>query len=125
MPRYDKYNPVSGGFRAAAKVAANPANYGVVLGAGLDANGLMEHGAASNSGFVGVCIVDRTKRRAGDIQDIMTSGEIVDCTGLTAGTAYYLNATTGVLQTTETRYRVGQTVEAWRLVVRWQDQGAT
>lgn len=127
MARYDKYDGVTGGFRAEAAAASVEADWGDVLGAAIDANGHMVTGAAGQSGFVGVVIRDRTKRRAGDIQDIMTHGEIVydsDETQLVAGTTYYLEAATGVLQTAETRYKVGHTVEAWRLVVRFQDQGA-
>lgn len=124
MPRYDKYDGVAGGFRAPAAAVTPEGEYNDIMGASLNASGQMLTGAAGNSGFVGVVIRDRTKRRAGDVQDIMTNGEIVDCDGLAAGTTYYLNATTGALQTTETRYKVGHTVEAWRLVVRFQDQGA-
>jgi hypothetical protein len=124
VPRYDKYDGVAGGFRAAAAANCPEADFNDIKGAALDASGHMVTGAAGTSGFVGVVVRDRTKRRAGDIQDIMTNGEIVDCEGLTAGTAYYLNAGTGELQTAETRYHVGHTVEAWRLVVRFQDQGA-
>jgi hypothetical protein len=125
--RYDKYDGVTGGFRATAAAVMPGGEADKLVGAALDANGLMVTGAAGNSGFVGVVIRDRTKRRAGDRQDIMTHGEVVldsDETQLVAGTKYYLNATTGALQTTETRYMVGQTVEAWRLVVRFSDQGA-
>lgn len=124
MARYDKYSGVTGGFRAEAAVDQVEANYDTVLGAGLDATGKAVLKSPETSGFVGVTIVDRTKRKAGNILDIMTDGEIVDVTGLVAGTTYYLNAATGVLQTAESRYKVGHTVEAWRLVVRFQDQGA-
>lgn len=126
MPRYDKYDGVTGGFRAAAFAVCVEADYDKVLGASLDASGLMVTGAAGQTGFVGVVIRDRTKRRAGDIQDIMTSGEIVldtDDTQLVAGTTYYLHETTGALQTGATRYKVGHTVEAWRLIVRFDDLG--
>lgn len=123
MSRYDKYSGVTGGFRAEAAEAADPADYDVVLGAGLDANGRVLQGVPSNSGFKGVTIRDRTKRRAGDILDIMTHGEIVDVDGLAAGTTYYLQGD-GTLGAAETRYHVGHTVEAWRLVVRFTDQGA-
>jgi hypothetical protein len=128
MARYDKYDPMSGGFRGAAAAAvASDADYGVPIGASINTGGAVVRGAAGNSGFVGVVIVDKTKRKAGDVLDVMTHGEIVydsTETPLTAGTTYYLHATTGALQTTETRYHVGHTVEAWRLVVRFQDQGA-
>lgn len=124
MARYDKYDGVAGGFRVEAAADQIVGDYDKVLGLGLNASGLGLLKVPSNSGFKGVTIVDRTKRRAGDILDVMTNGEIVDCAGLVAGTTYYLNAATGVLQTAETRYHVGHTVEADRLVVRFQDQGA-
>lgn len=129
MSRYDKYEPRAGGFRAALEEAADPADFNKVKGVGLNASGNILLGDPGNSGFVGVTIVDKTKRRAGAIQDVMTHGEIVFDSDdvdvdLTAGTTYYLNAATGVLGTAETRYKVGHTVEAWRLVVRFQDQGA-
>lgn len=128
MARYDKYDGVAGGFRAEA-AAANASGYGTPVGASVNTSGKALLGAAGNTGFKGVCIVDATKRKAGDILDIMTNGEIVydsddASAALTAGTVYYLHATTGALQTTETRYMVGHTVEAWRLVVRFSDQGA-
>lgn len=122
MARYDKYSGVTGGFRAEAAEDQDPDNFDLVLGAGLDANGRMLLGDPANSGYVGVCIVDRTKRRAGNIQDIMTDGEIVDVEGLDPGTTYYLGAD-GTLGEAG-RYKVGHTVESWRLVVRFQDQGA-
>lgn len=123
MSRYDKYDGVSGGFRAVAFANQLEADYDKVLGVGLDANGLAVLKLPSVSGFKGVTIVDRTKRKAGNVLDVMTAGEIVDLTGLVAGTTYYLTSV-GVLSTTESRYMVGHTVEAWRLVVRFSDQGA-
>lgn len=127
MARYDKYDGVAGGFRAEAAAAAAEADWNKILGASLNASGLMITGAAGNSGFAGVVIRDRTKRRAGAIQDIMTNGEIVldsDETQLVAGTTYYLDAT-GNLTTVAPAvgvngFRVGHTVEAWRLVVRFE-----
>lgn len=124
MARYDKYDGVTGGFRAAAKTDQIEAEYDVPLGTGLDAAGLAELKVPGNTGFVGVCIVDRTKRKAGKILDIMTAGEIVDVAGLAAGTDYYLDAdgdlTASAPAAGAAGYYVGHTVEAWRLVVRFQ-----
>lgn len=124
MARYDKYDGVTGGFRAPAAADAVPANYDLVRGYSLDATGKAVSGAAGNSGFVGVSIRDRTKRRAGDILDIMTHGEIVNVAGLAAGTTYFL-AADGTLTTVAPAvgvngFRVGHTVEADRLVVRFE-----
>jgi len=127
MPRFDKVNSAIGVYRGTLLANVAPGDYNVVLGAGHDAAGLVTPKLPSVSGFKGVVILDKTNRRAGNRIDIMTNGEIVwssDETPLTAGTTYYLNATTGALQTTETRYMVGHTVEAWRLVVRFTDTGA-
>lgn len=126
MARYDKYDGVTGGFRGESAAAIDSADFNKILGAGINASGKVVLKDDGVDGFKGVCIADRTKRRAGDILDVMTHGEIVmdsDEPGglLTAGTTYFLNATTGALQTTATRYRVGHTVENWRLVVRFQD----
>lgn len=116
MARIDKYDPVDGGFRAPLNDAytgtATPA------GAAINSSGRVITGAAGQTGFVGIlCKPDDAA--AGAVVDIMTDGELVDYSGLAAGTTYYLNATTGVIQTTATIYYVGFTVEATRLVVRF------
>lgn len=127
MSRYDKYDGVAGGFRATLAGDVDPADFDVVQGVGIDANGLATPGAASNSRFKGVAILDRTKRKAGDRVDVMTNGEIVfdsdEANPLAAGTTYYLQGD-GSLGAAESAYHVGHTVEAWRLVVRFHDQGA-
>jgi hypothetical protein len=120
--RYDKYDGVAGGFRVESAAAVAEANFDRPVGLGINANGKGTVKAASQSRFKGVTIVDRTKRRAGDILDVMTNGEIVDVEGLDAGTTYFLDGTTGELTETETAYYVGHTVEAWRLVVRFLDR---
>lgn len=129
MARYDKYEPVSGGFRA--PLAADWAGaLGTPVGVGLDASGRVVPGAG-NTGVVGVLIVEgrvapdgtrslSPRGKAGEIQDVMTDGEIVDCTGLTAGTVYYAASADGAVSVTSTggATRLGATVEAQRLVVR-------
>jgi hypothetical protein len=124
MARYDKYDGVAGGFRVESATVQDPANFDRPIGLGIDANGLGHTKSAEQSRFKGVTIVDRTKRREGDVLDVMTNGEIVDCVGLDAGTTYYLDPATGELATAESAYYVGHTVEDWRLVVRFNDQGA-
>jgi len=124
MARYDKYNPFSGGFRA--PLAANwlDADVAVPVGVGLNANGRIVKGAG-NTGIVGVIVIDSKGKVAGTVVDTMTAGEIVDCTGLTAGTTYYINDTTGALETAApaagvNKVLAGRTVEAQRLVVQVQ-----
>ena len=83
MPRFDKYDPINGGFRA--RLAANwlTGDVGVLIAVGIDANGRALKGVG-NTGFKGVVALGKA-RQAGDPIDVMTSGEIVDCTGLVAG----------------------------------------
>lgn len=130
MARFDKYDPISGGFRA--PLAADWAGaLATPVGVGLDANGRVVPGAG-NTGVVAVVVIDgqvnttggRTNNKfAGDVVDCMTDGEIVDCTGLVAGTSYYADGGTGALGAAgpaagANAARVGNTVEAQRLVVR-------
>ena len=119
MARYDKYNPVSGGFRAA--LAADWSTpVGVSTAVTLDGNGRVVKVAAVDTAK-GVLVVDSAKL-AGDIVDVMTAGEIVDCTGLIAGTDYFSKADATLEATVPgvgvNKVRVGHTVEATRLVVR-------
>lgn len=119
MPRYDKYEPYSGGFRAPLAAAVIDANKFVAYGVGLDTSGRVVLGAG-NTGILGVMITHGVKA-AGDFVDVMTAGEIVDATGLTAGTKLTANTTTGAITnaaTSTTQVPVGATVEATRIVVR-------
>ena len=113
--RIDKYDPVDGGFRAPLNAAYTGS--ATAVGASINSSGRCLPGAAGQTGFVGIlCKPDDAA--AGDVVDIMTHGEIVEA-GLAAGTTYYLHATTGAIQTTRTIYYVGHTVEADRLIVRF------
>lgn len=128
MSRYDKIDPHVGNFRAplaadltsiAATGAGNP------IGVSLDANGRVVVGAAGNTGIFGLLVTTENKK-AGDIVDVMRHGEIVEMSGLTAGTTYYVNATTGALETAApaagtNKLQAGRTVEATRLVVDCQN----
>lgn len=128
MARFDKYEPHVGGFRARLEAKWLLADVGVILGVGLNASGRVVKGAAA-TGVLGVLALGKV-RNAQHVVDVMTSGEIVDCVGLTAGTVYYVNAATGVLETTApaigvNKVRIGHTVEADRLIVRVETvQGA-
>jgi hypothetical protein len=122
MARYDKYDPVSGGFRAAlaADWAANQS--GTPFAVTLDGNGRVVKVAAADTAR-GVLVIDSAKN-AGDVVDVMTHGEIVDCTGLAAGTDYFSHTDATLVATAPgggvNKVRVGHTVEAARLVVRVQ-----
>ena len=123
MARYDKYDGTCGGFRAALSADWAAADYGVPFGVGLNSSGRVVKGAGV-TGVLGVLVVDgvveggtiKTEpKKAGDIVDVMTDGDIVE-TGQAAGTKIAANTTTGVLGATGTL--VGFTVEAGRMVVR-------
>lgn len=137
-PRYDKYDPISGGFRAklAADLTFDAEGSSGVKGVSLDANGRVVIGTGGQSGLVGVMVKNvplypslgsvaggvnaavPVGGKAGQVVDIMTSGEIVDVPGLIAGNEIYVTPA-GVLTTTATaNFRVGFTVEASRLIVR-------
>ena len=126
--RFDKYDPVSGGFRAPLFAARGKATGAVgsgataAIGVGLDNQGRVVVGAG-NTGILGV-ICPSHAMVAGEIVDTMTDGEIVDFGGA-AGSVYYADNATGVISTGDAvgKTRIGHTVEAGRLVVR-MDRGS-
>jgi len=129
MARYDKYNPISGGFRAKSAIAWLTADVGKIFGVGLNTSGAVVKGAG-NTGIVGAVVVNRPMA-IGEVLDVMQHGEIVDAfmsdgtTVLTAGTAYYFVVATGLLSAVATAQpKVGFTVEASRLVVRMAPAGS-
>lgn len=142
--RYDKYEPIAGGFRAplAADLTFDAAGHFGPKAVSLNASGQAVVGTAGQSGGVGILIKNvplypglgnipgavnagvPIGGAAGNIVDIMTSGEIVGATGLVAGTTYYAAADGSLTATAPAAgvngYRVGHTVEADRLVVRFE-----
>lgn len=117
MARYDKYDPISGGFRAPLAAAVTSDDVGKPLAVGLDANGRAVVGGG-NTGICGVYVADEPKA-AGDVADCMTDGEIVEVAGLDAGTSYYGVGADGTVTGTATdNTYLGHTVEATRLIVR-------
>ena len=132
MARYDKYDPITGGFRAAVAADYADADLGKIFGVGIDTNGKLVKGAG-NTGVVGVLVVTSKPGRVGPtkeiaVVDVMREGCITDfCptdgnvgvdTGV-AGTAYYANPTTGEISSTAAAgaIYVGFTVEPGRLEV--------
>lgn len=122
MARYDKYQPESGGFRA--RLAADwAAADGTPVAVGLDVNGRVVPGAGT-SGIVGVVVLVGFHKKAGDVVDVMTHGEIVEVgdtgfTGRAAGIAVYGVPGTGALTNVATsNVKLGHMVEASRFVVR-------
>jgi TusA-related sulfurtransferase len=125
MARFDKVEPKGGSFRAKLGFAI-PANLvGVPLGVRIDGSGTVQRGsavAATSADIRGV-ICPSNVMAIGDAIDVMTDGEIVDLTGLTAGTTVYADSTTAVnkgdlVTSATTNKAVGWTVEPWRLIVR-------
>ena len=124
MARYDKLEPHVGNFRAKLAAATLAGDVGFVRGVSLNASGQIVIGGSGQTGIVGVMVADK-EYPANKQMDVLTNGEVVDLTGLAAGTVYYINATTGVLETAApaagaNKWRAGHTVEADRLVVRCQ-----
>jgi hypothetical protein len=144
MAKYDKYDPISGGFRAllGADLVLTNGEVGPVA-VSLNASGGVVVGTAGQSGIVGVLVKNVARgpvgpwgtsligtanpdapigARTGDAVDVMTSGEIVDLdtTAFPAGSKIYATAATGVLSTTggTGKHLVGYTVKAGRLIVR-------
>ena len=144
MAKYDKYEPLAGGFRARlnAALTLTAGSIGPV-GVSLNASGRAVVGTAGQSGLVGVLVKNVAKgpvgqwttaleggtpnpyapvgSQAGDVVDIMTNGEIVDLdkSVFVAGTKFYSAADGTISATGGTgKVLIGFTVEAGRLVVR-------
>jgi hypothetical protein len=137
-PRYDKYDPIAGGFRAklAADLTFDAEGSSGVKGVSLDTNGRVVVGTAGQSGLVGVMVKNvplypslgsiaggvnasvPVGGKAGQAVDIMTNGEIVDVPGLVAGTEVYVTPAGALSIVATSNFRIGFTVEATRLIVR-------
>lgn len=125
MARYDKYDGMTGGSRY--KLAADwaKADEGIPFAVSLDANGRLVKGTAGQSGIVGVLVVDKTpgtipNKKAGDVVDVMRSGEIVevDSPVLAKGIAVYAAASGALSAGATGNLAVGNTTdETTRLVV--------
>ncbi len=120
MARFDKYDPIGGGFRARLAAGWTVAD-GTPVGVGLNISGQVVAGAGT-TGIVGV--VALVGEAAGDTVDVMTHGEIVEVddtgfTGRAAGIPVYVVPGTGALTNVATaNIKIGHMVEADRLVVR-------
>lgn len=127
MARFDKYNPVSGGFRARLGFAVASSDVGDVIGVLIDGSGLVQKAGVATTEAV---ICPSSVMASGEVVDCMTSGEIVDVgannnvTGFALGAKAYA-AAAGAIGVTAPGAGVNGTyigtfVEAWRLVVRVQ-----
>lgn len=146
MARYDKYDPIAGGFRAPlnANLTLNGAGEFGPKAVSLNASGRVVVGTAGTSGCVGILVKNGARQpwtpltagpngivnpatpigcMAGDIVDVMTAGDIVDLagagiTGLAAGQRIYANVAGDLTNVATAAIAVGFTVEADRMVVR-------
>jgi hypothetical protein len=137
-PRYDKYDPIAGGFRAklAADLTFDAEGSSGVKGISLDTTGKVVIGTAGQSGLAAVMLKNvplypslgniaggvnaavPVGGKANQVVDCMTSGEIVDVPGLTAGQRVFVTPAGALTLTATANFQVGVTVEATRLVVR-------
>lgn len=125
MSRFDKYDPYNGGFRAPLNAAIALADVGKVQAVSLNGSGRVVIGGTALALKGVICPVRAMS--AGEVIDVMTSGEITDFTltgggAAAAGTTYYSDAS-GVTVTTapgagSNSFLIGHTVELDRLVVR-------
>lgn len=136
--RYDKYDPISGGFRAllAADLTFDTEGSSGVKGVSLNTTGKVVIGTAGQSGLVGVMLKNvplypgmgnisgginaavAVGGQANDVVDIMTDGEIVDIPGLVAGQKIWVTPAGALTTVSLNNFRIGTTVEAGRLIVR-------
>lgn len=123
LARIDKTDSAIGVFRAPLNADLAADDYDKVIGVGLNTSGRVVKGAG-NTGIVGVIVPVKGTLAAGDIMDVLTTGEIVevDQVSLTAGTAVTADTTTGAIGVTaasDTKRQIGHTVETDRIVVRF------
>lgn len=127
MARIDKYDPVSGGFRARLGWAPSAAEVGDVIAVVINGTGLAVKTTDAVSCDGVVCM--SSLLALNDPVDVMTDGEIVDVsstadnvTGAAAGARVFSNTGGAVFATAPVAgvngTRIGRFVEAWRLVVR-------
>lgn len=124
MARFDKYDPISGGFRCRLGFAPSAAEVGDVIPVSVNGSGVLIKATATACDGV-ICL--SRQHSLNDVVDCMTAGEIVDVvatdgvTGAAAGATVFAGA--GVIGTTAPTagvngIRIGKFVEAWRLIVR-------
>lgn len=144
MAKYDKYEPLAGGFRARLNAALSLTSGSIgPVGVSLNSSGKVVVGTAGQSGLVGILVKNVARgpvgawgtslhggtphasapigAQAGDVVDIMTNGEIVDLdkTAYPAGTKFYARGDGSLVTAADVgNIPVGFTVEAGRLIVR-------
>lgn len=132
MARIDKYVPEVSGTRAVLDTPLATGDLDKVIGVGLTANGRVVKGPG-NTGIIGLLVNSRKSNLAGSVVDVMSLGDIVGTAAeFPAGTVFIVTDATGVVAAAAganpaiaagTTY-VGHTVEAGRLVVRFERKNA-
>lgn len=132
MSSYDKYDPKNGGYRSPLAVDFDRDNLRRILGVGHDASGRTVIGAGQ-SGITGVLVLTKA-RKAGEIIDVMTSGEIVEF-GPTEGepgvdfgrpgTVYYSDAAGNIGAGSDEVQTITATSGAAPITVAWNGAGPT
>lgn len=124
MSRFDKYDPVSGGFRAPLLAAITSTDVGKIQGVSINTSGQVVIGGSAETAIEGL-ICPHKVFAAGDMIDVMTSGEIVEATytagtAFTAGAAAFVTGTTGAVNITSGAgtKKVGRMIELDRMIVR-------
>jgi hypothetical protein len=113
LARYDKYDPISGGYRALAGEVFGPGIWGVRI----NASGKMIKSGAAN-GVDGVfCNPGPLDVPINEPIDVMTRGQVVEFSGGIAGTDYYADVAGAITATVGTNVKIGVTVEADRLII--------
>lgn len=84
MSRIDKYDPVSGGYRAPLAAAIATADVGKIQAVSIDGSGRAAIGGAALTDLFGVICPVRAMA-AGEQIDVMTAGEIVEATATGGG----------------------------------------
>jgi hypothetical protein len=123
IPRFDKYDPVSGGFRAPLAAAILATDKDKIQAVSINTSGQVAIGGAAETAIIGVIIAGRAMA-AGEVIDVMTHGEIVGAL-TTAGAAFVTGAivsvatgaSTGLVASAAGKV-IGRVIEADRLVIR-------
>lgn len=125
MSRFDKYDPVSGGFRAPLNAAISSSDVGKIQGVSINTSGKVVIGGTAETSIIGVICPVRAMA-ANEVIDVMTSGEIVEATqtggsAFTAGAVVKVVGTTGVVSAGAPgagEKAIGRMVELDRMIVR-------
>lgn len=123
MSRFDKYDPVSGGFRAPLAAAILAADVGKIQAVSINGSGKVAIGGAAETAIIGVIVPVRAMA-ANEPIDVMTHGEIVEAL-TTAGAAFVAGAivsvatgaSTGLVASAAGKV-IGRVIEATRVVIR-------